>query len=350
MFVFQSVCAYPACFDESWDFTYAAQRYSGLRNRGSGQTSLNFLSGPNNPPNNFFASQINGSDGNVDTSGTFGSRNANALTSANTQACRQGWDITAVDVSQSLEANQFSAVIRFTSSGDLYVANALTLQINSKGADLKVLKSAAKTFAEISEEIPYNIKITNTGTVPALNVTVTDALPQGLTLTPGSIKVNGTPYPDSFPVVIAEIPAGQSVTVNFSATAGFVPAINPATNIAKVNYEFFPFAGYPAQSFSVSDPVNVFIADKKVKTVKSVDKAFAVVNDVLTYKTVFSSEGNIPLIDLFFTDNIPAGTSFVDGSVKIDDASFPYDPQSGFPLPDLEPGQSVTVEFDVTVD
>lgn len=271
------------------------------------------------------------------------------MTSANTQACRQGWDITAVDVSQSLEANRFSAVIRFTSSGDLYVANALTLQINSKGADLKVLKSAAKTFAEIGEEIPYNIKITNTGTVPALNVTVTDALPQGLTLTPGSIKVNGTPYPDSFPVVIAEIPAGQSVTVTFSATAGFVPAINPATNIAKVNYEFFPFAGYPAQSFSVSDPVNVFIADKKVKPVKSVDKAFAVVNDVLTYKTVFSSEGNIPLIDLFFTDAIPAGTSLVDGSVKIDDASFPYDPQSGFPLPDLEPGQSVTVEFDVTV-
>lgn len=99
------------------------------------------------------------------------------MTSANTQACRQGRDITAVDVSQSLEANQFSAVIRFTSSGDLYVANALALQINSKGADLKVLKSAAKTFAEIGEEIPYNIKITNTGTVPALNVTVTDALP-----------------------------------------------------------------------------------------------------------------------------------------------------------------------------
>ena len=117
-----------------------AQRYSGLRNRGSGQTSLNFLSGPNNLQNNFFASQINGSDGNVDTSGTFGSRNANALTSANTQACRQGWDITAVDVSQSLEANRFSAVVRFTSSGDLYVANALALQINSKGADLKVLK------------------------------------------------------------------------------------------------------------------------------------------------------------------------------------------------------------------
>lgn len=179
---------------------------------------------------------------------------------------------------------------------------------------------------------------------------MTDALPKGLTLTPGSIKVNGTPYPDSFPVVIAEIPAGQSVTVTFSATAGFVPANNPSTNIAKVNYEFLPFAGYPAQSFSVSDHVNVFIADKKVKTVKSVDKAFAVKGDILHYTTKITNTGTLKKTNLVFTDAIPAGTSFVDGSVKIDDASFPYDPQSGFPLPDLEPGQSVTVEFDVTVD
>lgn len=58
-----------------------------------GQTvpTLSLLSGPNNPQNNFFASQINNENGALDTSGTFGSRNANAFAGTNTSACRQGW-------------------------------------------------------------------------------------------------------------------------------------------------------------------------------------------------------------------------------------------------------------------
>jgi hypothetical protein len=42
---------------------------------GSTKTNLQNLSGPNNPSNNFFASQINDSSGELDESGTFGSEN-----------------------------------------------------------------------------------------------------------------------------------------------------------------------------------------------------------------------------------------------------------------------------------
>jgi hypothetical protein len=61
----------------------------------------NQLKGPNNPQTNFFASQINRDDGTIDTSGTFGTRNANALTATNISGGRQGWDITNVDVRHS---------------------------------------------------------------------------------------------------------------------------------------------------------------------------------------------------------------------------------------------------------
>lgn len=59
-----------------------------------GQTvpTLAPLSGPNNPADNFFASQINDQNGLPDTSGTFGTRNADAAAGTNTIACRQGWD------------------------------------------------------------------------------------------------------------------------------------------------------------------------------------------------------------------------------------------------------------------
>lgn len=130
-----------------------------------GQTvaTLGTLSGPNNPAGNFFASQINDQNGLLDTTGTFGTRNANAAAGTNTVACRQGWDTTAVDVSATLAPAQTSAVIRFTSDGDLYVPNALGLQIDSKGADLAVLKTADKTFASVGDEITYSVKIDKFG-------------------------------------------------------------------------------------------------------------------------------------------------------------------------------------------
>ena len=57
-------------------------------------SSLNALSGPNNAINNFFGSQVNNAAGNLDTTGTFGTRNQSASTGTNISAGRQGWDIT----------------------------------------------------------------------------------------------------------------------------------------------------------------------------------------------------------------------------------------------------------------
>ena len=318
-----------------------------------GQTvpTLSLLSGPNNPQNNFFASQINNENGTLDTSGTFGSRNANAFAGTNTSACRQGWDITAVDVSDKLAASQSSAVIRFTSDGDLYVPNALALQIDSKGANVAVTKSADKTFADVGEQITYTLVLENTGTVDALNVTLSDMLPPETALVAGSVTVDGAPYAGALPVVIPTISAGQSVTVTFKVTANSIPAVNPVFNIARADYEFFPFAGYPATGISNSNPVAVFIIVRALTNVKSVDKAFAVKGDALTYTSVIKNTGSIPVTDVIFKDEIPAGTTFVNGSVFINGVNYPsYNPQTGFFAANLTPQASVTVTFQVQVN
>ena len=46
------------------------------------------------------------------------------------------------------------------------------------------------------------------------------------------------------------------------------------------------------------------------KFAKSVDKAFAVKGEVLTYTVTFTNDGNIPIQDIYFTDEIPQGTTF----------------------------------------
>lgn len=313
--------------------------------------TLELLSGPNNPQNNFFASQINDENGVLDTTGTFGDRNANAAAGTNTSACRQGWDITAVDVSDKLAASQSSAVIRFTTDGDLYVPNALALQIDSKGANLVLTKSADKTYADVGEEITYTINIENTGAVNALNVTLNDLLPPETTLVAGSVTVDGTPYAGALPIVIPTIAPNQTIAVSFKVTVNSLPAVNPVFNIARADYEFFPFAGYPATSFSNSNPVAVFIIVRQMTNVKSVDKAFAVKGDILTYTSAIKNTGSIPVTDVIFKDEIPEGTTFVDGSVTIDGVSYPsYNPQSGFFAANLTPQASVTVTFQVQVN
>src|SRR5262249_56263491 len=94
--------------------------------------TANQLKGPNNPQTNFFASQINRDDGTLDTSGTFGTRNASAPSSgaAGTLLAtggRQGWDITNVDVSAQLKNGQTQAFAQATTTAPTSLTTNLPL-------------------------------------------------------------------------------------------------------------------------------------------------------------------------------------------------------------------------------
>ena len=79
------------------------------------------------------------------------------MTGTNISAGRQGWDITSVDISNKLETSQTSALFRFTSSGDLYVPNALATQIDSLEASLQLTKSADDLVKYVGENINYTL-------------------------------------------------------------------------------------------------------------------------------------------------------------------------------------------------
>lgn len=313
--------------------------------------TLTNLSGPRNPAQNFFASQICNETGQLDTTGTFGTRNANPQTGTNISAGRQGWDITSVDGSAGISNSQTSAVFRFTSTGDLYIPNALGIKIDSQGAVITAVKSADKSFAFVGEEIAYSLQINNSGQISAQNVLVQDTLPPGLTLIPGSLSVNGVPQAGGFPVTVPDIPAGGAATVTFRAVANTIPDPNPTLNSANVQYTFYPFPDFPVENDETSNPVSVRIVTASAELFKSVDRAYAVLGDVLTYTVNLSNTGMVDLIGLVFRDPIPAGTTFVADSVTVNGVSQPgYEPDPGFPLGTLVAGGQVTVTFQVTVN
>lgn len=84
---------------------------------------------------------------------------------------------------------------------------------------------------------------------------------------------------------------------------------------------------------------------------KVVDKADAVVGDVLTYTITISNPANsgITTSEITFQDTIPAGTQLIPGTLLVNGAPSTEDMEAGFLLPSLAPGESHQVVFRVLV-
>lgn len=147
------------------------------------------LSGPNNPADNFFCSQMNDSTGALDTQGTFGDANHDAFTGTNISGGRQGWDVTTVPLSSQdgqLTPGQKSAVLRTITTGDSYmpILAALAIDVNAPQVtgQASSLTVDPKVIA-LGDELTLTATIGNTGEVDAQGITFTLEPEPSFTLT-----------------------------------------------------------------------------------------------------------------------------------------------------------------------
>ena len=155
--------------------------------------SFTSLAGPNNPVSNFFASQINGNDGLIDTRGTFGSINHNADTATNTAGGRQGWDITRIALSPSdglISNGQRSATLRADTTDDSFVLLMAALELEVNAPDFTLLPTTNSVDLDVANEgdtLHYLVSLDNThGSADATNVVFRNPLAPGLSLISGS--------------------------------------------------------------------------------------------------------------------------------------------------------------------
>ena len=216
------------------------------------------------------------------------------------------------------------------------------------------VKSADKTFMQEGETAQHTVVITNNSETLLFNLIFKDTMSNGATYVTGSVTVNGVSEPSFDPVAgfpLPDLNPGQAVTVSYTIQANNPVTQTPVTNFATLDYTVDDPLRSDVNFSENTNTVSIDIISNRITVVKSVDKAFAVKGDNLHYTTVITNTGTLLKSDIVFTDLIPAGTTFVAGSVKIDGVSYPaYNPQNGFALPDLAVGQSATVEFDVTVN
>ncbi|QGG57868.1 DUF11 domain-containing protein [Paenibacillus sp. B01] len=318
-------------------------------------SSLVALSGPNNLAANFFASQINNDAGLLDTTGTFGTRNqTNGAPGTNIVGGRQGWDITNVDISPRLVNSQTSAVLTLTTSGDAYILNASGLQININSPSVTVVKSASAAGAVIGDTLTYTVVMTNSGTANVTSVVLTDPLPAGLSFVAGSVTVGGTALPTAdirSGVAIGTLAFGTSITATYRATVTALPSPPQLNNTASASFSFVSIAGGSTITAVIpSNTVSTPVYAPVLSLAKTASAAAATVGDTITYTIVAANSGSIAA-SVTLTDNIPAGSSFVTGSFRVNGTVIAgANPPAGVAIGSIAAGGSSTVTFQVNVN
>lgn len=326
------------------------------------------VSGPNNPVNNFFASQINGDNGALNTTGTFGTRNhpVGSMLSGG----RQSWDITNVDISATLVNSQTSAVAQGTSNQDQYVISSLAMEINVGSPSFPVaVKSVDKAVTFVGDTLTYTVTMNNTtGTANATNVVFTDTPPPGTAFVPNTLTLDGVVQAGANPaagVNIGTIAAGGSRVVTFQVAVNSIPAA-PATaqysNSASWTYQYVSCVGQPTTNGSLTtNPVVTNVARLvPAKTVAPSGTAYP--GQTLTYTINVPNTGTANTAGTTLQDSVPAGTTYVPGSTTLNGGAVPdiagampftsaaTIASPGEPAGQVNAGETATVVFQVTVD
>ena len=97
--------------------------------------------------------------------------------------------------------------------------------------------------------------------------------------------------------------------------------------------------------------VQTTINNASIAATKSVDKQFANVNDIITYTTTLTNNGNTLASNIVFTDAIPSGTSFIPNSVTVNGNILPnVNPASGIAIDPINPNANTIISFQVQVN
>ncbi|MGN4844574.1 cell surface protein, partial [Bacillus cereus group sp. MYBK110-2] len=232
-------------------------------------------------------------------------------------------------------------------------SNIVTTQINT--ANIVATKLTSTNFADVGDVITYATILTNNGNIPASNVTFTDIIPAGTIFLPNTVTINGVPIANANPangILIGTIGANSSRTVSFQVSVPTIPSPNPITNQSSTTFQYMYDASKPIVTQMVaSNTVQTTINNASIAATKSADKQFANVNDIITYTTTLTNNGNTLASNVIFTDVIPNGTSFIPNSVTVNGNTLPnVNPASGIAIDPINPNANTTISFQVQVN
>lgn len=208
-------------------------------------------------------------------------------------------------------------------------------------------------MAKEGEIVHTTVTVTNNSETKLIYNFISNPTPNGASYVDGSVKVNGVTQTKDMITgfFLPDLNPGETLTVEYDMKIDSPMTVSPVIDSSEFQYSVnAPARGAVSfKEYTNSNSINVI--SNKVRVVKAVDKAFAVKGENLHYTVTITNTGNVTKGDLIFKDPIPDGTTFVSNSIKIDGTDFSvYNPEIGFALRSLAPGETITVEFDVKVN
>ena len=247
-----------------------------------------------------------------------------------------------------LPTDTYQSTIRNTATLDGTPTNEVLDTVNKPNIEISKSASPANGNVIAGQEITYTITLDNsTGTAPT-TVNVKDNIPEGTTFVNGSIKVGGLATKNTAETLASginvDVLAGETKTVEFKVTVNDLNNNTQIRNIATVDNE-------TTNEVTHTYVEPIISAEKESATQFGLD--YAVEGEKITYTITIKNDGGLAK-EVDVIDNIPEGTTFVDGSIKIsnnpDTANLRgQDLENGIKVEVPEYGQA-TLSFDVTVD
>nr|WP_268235140.1 hypothetical protein [Priestia taiwanensis] len=229
-----------------------------------------------------------------------------------------------------------------------------TVSINVRTANIQAIKSADRSITRIGQIITYTVAVTNAGVFDITNTILIDALANGTAFVPNSILVDSIPRPNETPttgITLNTLIPNQTVIVTFQVSVMAIPTQNPIPNVALIHYEYQPIPNTPPISETTSsNTTSIEFIDAILVAMKMADKVLANIGDTINYTVSIQNTGSASANSIFFTDTILDGTIFIPGTVAINSITLPSaDPNIGFSVLTIAPGQTTTITFQVSV-
>ena len=171
-------------------------------------------------------------------------------------------------------------------------------------ADLVTEKTLASADAtpDIGDTVAFDIAITNNGPSDAINTTLTDLLPAGLTATANNGTVSDGAYDaGTGNWTIPSLANGATATLTLEGTADLAAAGTTITNITTAATSDIPDSDTTGDALEAS--VDVLEASPALTLTKTASNDTDVqVGDVITYTYVVENTGNVEMSDVLITD------------------------------------------------
>ena len=200
-------------------------------------------------------------------------------------------------------------------------------------------KIADKTAVVAGEKLTYTIKVTNTGKADG-TATVKDEVPTGTTFVEGSIKVNGV---EKAELTEKDLKEGIKVDVPKASTNG--------AGTATVSFEVIVKEGTTGMLTNKATVNEIPTDEVKTPVItfsKKVDKETVKAGERLKYTITLKNTSEV-LGKVTVRDNIPAETTFVDGSIELNEVQLKDKENNVLTKQDLEQGIEIEVAANSTV-